>query len=143
MDDGTARASVSAVAVAAPTPSAASTATATAAPALALITPKDKADGEEAAWKTVLERAIKAVVTIKYAKPRTFDLWDSGSFNATGFIVSLEHALIVTNKHVASDGPFIGKAVFRNSEEVIYITYATYIFNASVLTQDGSISMLH
>ncbi|KAJ3065004.1 serine protease, partial [Quaeritorhiza haematococci] len=36
----------------------------------------------------------------------------------TGFIVDVENALILTNKHVVTDAPFIGKVCFKNSEEV-------------------------
>ncbi|RKP02502.1 hypothetical protein CXG81DRAFT_2194, partial [Caulochytrium protostelioides] len=69
-------------------------------------------------WATSLGRVIDSLVSIKYVTARNFDTWRVGSYSATGFIVDATNGLILTNKHVITDAPFIGKACFRNGEEV-------------------------
>ncbi|TPX44205.1 hypothetical protein SeMB42_g04409 [Synchytrium endobioticum] len=77
--------------------------------------PKIKEDDQ---WKVTLEKTINALVSIRFIVTRKFDTWNVGSYNATGFIVDVENAIILTNKHVVTDAPFIGKVCFKNSEEV-------------------------
>ncbi|KAI9344790.1 hypothetical protein DFJ73DRAFT_492351 [Zopfochytrium polystomum] len=97
------------------------------------------ADESEDAWRAVLEKAILAIVSVKYYRPRNFDTWACGSFTATGFVVSVEHSLIVTNKHVTSDGPFIGKVVFKNSEEApAHVVWVDPIHDYAILRFDST-----
>ncbi|KAL7754476.1 hypothetical protein RI367_000457 [Sorochytrium milnesiophthora] len=69
-------------------------------------------------WKNVIETAIQSIVSIRYCVTSTFDTYHPGTYTATGFIVDVENAIILTNKHVVTDAPFSGKISFRNSEEV-------------------------
>ncbi|TPX35142.1 hypothetical protein SmJEL517_g02385 [Synchytrium microbalum] len=73
---------------------------------------------EDERWTKTLEHAIKSLVSIKFIVCRKFDTWNVGSFNATGFIVDIENGIILTNKHVITDAPWIGRICFKNSEEV-------------------------
>ncbi|KAJ3295270.1 hypothetical protein HK104_002860 [Borealophlyctis nickersoniae] len=79
---------------------------------------KEATDDESHRWKETLERVIKSLVSIRFIITRNFDTWQVGSYTATGFIVDVEEGLILTNKHVVTDAPFIGKVSFKNSEEV-------------------------
>jgi hypothetical protein len=49
-------------------------------------------------WQTTCEEAMKAIVTILMYSPRPFDTEDSGSSEATGFIVDAERGIILTNR---------------------------------------------
>ncbi|KAI8825847.1 uncharacterized protein EV422DRAFT_491568 [Fimicolochytrium jonesii] len=79
---------------------------------------KENIDDESFRWKETLERVIDSVVSIRFVVTRNFDTWQVGSYTATGFIVDVEKGLILTNKHVVTDAPFVGKVSFKNSEEV-------------------------
>ncbi|KXS21250.1 hypothetical protein M427DRAFT_51499 [Gonapodya prolifera JEL478] len=78
---------------------------------------RDNEDAEQA-WKRTLETAIQSIVSIRFIVSRHFDTWQPGTYNATGFIVDAEQGIILTNKHVTTDAPWIGKVSFRNSEEI-------------------------
>ncbi|KAJ3019119.1 hypothetical protein HKX48_002362 [Thoreauomyces humboldtii] len=75
-------------------------------------------EDESSRWKQTLESVIDSVVSIRFIVTRNFDTWQVGSYTATGFIVDAENGIILTNKHVVTDAPFVGKVSFRNSEEV-------------------------
>ncbi|TPX57811.1 hypothetical protein SpCBS45565_g08141 [Spizellomyces sp. 'palustris'] len=79
---------------------------------------KESVDDESYRWKETLESVIDSVVSIRFIVTRNFDTWQVGSYTATGFIVDVENGIILTNKHVVTDAPFVGKVCFRNSEEV-------------------------
>ncbi|TPX54249.1 hypothetical protein PhCBS80983_g05983 [Powellomyces hirtus] len=79
---------------------------------------KESVDDESYRWKQTLESVIDSVVSIRFIVTRNFDTWQVGSYTATGFIVDVENGIILTNKHVVTDAPFVGKVSFRNSEEV-------------------------
>ncbi|KAI9001998.1 hypothetical protein BC832DRAFT_593847 [Gaertneriomyces semiglobifer] len=81
-------------------------------------TVKETVDDESYRWKATLDRVIDSVVSIRFIVTRNFDTWQVGSYTATGFIVDVEQGIILTNKHVVTDAPFVGKVCFRNSEEV-------------------------
>ncbi len=78
---------------------------------------KPKESEEDSRWKITIQQCIQSIVSIRFIVPKTFDTWQPGSYSATGFIVDAEQGLIMTNKHVLTDAPWIGKACFRNSEE--------------------------
>nr|CAG8646912.1 9767_t:CDS:2 [Entrophospora candida] len=65
-------------------------------------------------WETTLEKAIKAIVSIKANHVRSFDTESS----ATGFVVDIEKGLILSNRHVVSPAPIVAQAIFTNYEEV-------------------------
>ncbi|KAI9252321.1 trypsin-like cysteine/serine peptidase domain-containing protein [Phascolomyces articulosus] len=69
-------------------------------------------------WEPTLERAIKAIVSIKASHVRSFDTETSGGYTATGFIVDAERGIILTNRHVVSPAPIVAQAVLTNYEEV-------------------------
>ncbi|RGB42648.1 trypsin-like cysteine/serine peptidase domain-containing protein [Rhizophagus diaphanus] len=73
---------------------------------------------EAPSWETTLEKAIKAIVSIKANHVRTFDTEPSGGYSATGFVVDKERGIILSNRHVVSPGPIVAQAVFRDYEEV-------------------------
>ncbi|CAO3702707.1 unnamed protein product [Rhizopus stolonifer] len=70
------------------------------------------------AWEPTLERAIKAIVSIKASHVRSFDTESSGGYTATGFIVDAARGIILTNRHVVSPAPIMAQAVLTNYEEV-------------------------
>eukprot|EP00041_Stephanoeca_diplocostata_P033159 m.1087683 g.1087683 ORF g.1087683 m.1087683 type:complete len:1054 (-) comp24284_c0_seq16:8735-11896(-) len=69
-------------------------------------------------WKSVIDRATPAIVSIVINVPRNFDNDSAGSSQATGFVVDAENGIILTNKHVVHDGPIVARAIFQNHEEV-------------------------
>ncbi|GBB86615.1 hypothetical protein RclHR1_00130056 [Rhizophagus clarus] len=73
---------------------------------------------ETYSWETTLEKAIKAIVSIKANHVRTFDTEPSGGYSATGFVVDKVRGIILSNRHVVSPGPIVAQAVFRDYEEV-------------------------
>jgi len=70
------------------------------------------------AWGKVLQRVIKAIVTIKVNTLRTFDTHGAGRFEGTGFVVDRTRGLILSNRHVVTQGPVIATATFGNYEEI-------------------------
>lgn len=69
-------------------------------------------------WESVLNRSIRAVVSIKASHVRSFDTDNSGAYTATGFIVDSKRGLVLTNRHVVSPGPVVAQAMLYNYEEV-------------------------
>ncbi|CAB4482019.1 uncharacterized protein OCT59_029483 [Rhizophagus irregularis] len=69
-------------------------------------------------WENILEKSIKAIVSIKVNRVRNFDTAKSVECSATGFIVDKERGIILSNRHVLSAAPIIAQAIFRNYEEV-------------------------
>ncbi|RIA90832.1 trypsin-like cysteine/serine peptidase domain-containing protein [Glomus cerebriforme] len=69
-------------------------------------------------WELTLEKAIKAIVSIKANHVRTFDTEPSGAYSATGFVVDKVRGIILSNRHVVSPGPIVAQAIFRDYEEV-------------------------
>ncbi|KAJ1984485.1 hypothetical protein H4R34_000632 [Dimargaris verticillata] len=69
-------------------------------------------------WEPTLERAIKAIVSIKANCVRSFDTESSGAYTATGFVVDAKRGIILSNRHVVSPAPTVAQAIFSNYEEV-------------------------
>ncbi|CAO3614758.1 unnamed protein product [Cunninghamella echinulata] len=69
-------------------------------------------------WEPTLEKAIKAIISIKASHVRSFDTETSGAYTATGFIVDAKRGIILTNRHVVSPAPIVAQAVLTNYEEV-------------------------
>ncbi|KAJ2663676.1 hypothetical protein IWW48_001157 [Coemansia sp. RSA 1200] len=68
-------------------------------------------------WQSATVRAAKAVVTVRVCQAAPFDTTRAITTEATGFVVDKERGIILTNRHVACAGPFVGEAVLRNREE--------------------------
>jgi S1-C subfamily serine protease len=102
---------------------------------------------EDGRWSEVVKRCSKAVVVIRCARVRAFDACDarfgvppplppdalavaptciSAALkapsitigHATGFVVDRRRGLILTNRHVVTDGPVTADAIFLSKEEV-------------------------
>ena len=69
-------------------------------------------------WNAMITAALPAVVSIKVNRVRAFDTAQSGTLQATGFVVDKERGYIMTNRHVAGPGPIVAEAIFANNEEV-------------------------
>jgi pro-apoptotic serine protease NMA111 len=69
-------------------------------------------------WGRVLQRVIKAIVSIRGTRMRTFDTEGSGSFMGTGFVVDRERGIILSNRHIVGQGPSTATAIFGNYEEI-------------------------
>ncbi len=65
-------------------------------------------------WEEATNSAIASTATIYSANPYPFDLQPPSSFEGTGFIVDAECGLLLTNRHMVGEGPYIGRAVFQN-----------------------------
>jgi pro-apoptotic serine protease NMA111 len=70
-------------------------------------------------WERVLRRIFKAVVSIKVTVLRSFDTEYAGSFEGTGFVVDRERGIILSNRHIVTQGPIAATAIFQNEEEII------------------------
>ncbi|KAH9186580.1 hypothetical protein AeNC1_011447 [Aphanomyces euteiches] len=69
-------------------------------------------------WLASLDQAMRAIVTIRIMKVRSFDDEKAACTVATGFVVDKERGLILTNRHVVTPGPVVADAIFVNHEEV-------------------------
>ncbi|KAJ1725461.1 hypothetical protein LPJ53_000391 [Coemansia erecta] len=70
------------------------------------------------AWQIVSELATRAVVTVRFCQAVPFDTTGAVATEASGFVVDKVRGIILTNRHVACAGPFVGEAVFENREQV-------------------------
>ncbi len=69
-------------------------------------------------WQSTIENVAPGVVSISVTQTRDFDTNTAASSQATGFIVDAERGILLTNRHVVSNGPVLAEAVFLNNEEV-------------------------
>lgn len=69
-------------------------------------------------WGKVLQRVTKAIVTIKATALRAFDTEKAGSFEGTGFVVDRTKGIILSNRHIVTQGPITATAIFGNYEEI-------------------------
>mmetsp|Transcript_9253 Transcript_9253/g.10550 ORF Transcript_9253/g.10550 Transcript_9253/m.10550 type:complete len:971 (-) Transcript_9253:128-3040(-) len=96
----------------------------------------------EAQWDMVKEVYSPAVVAIEMSYPRPFSYNYKNNGIASGFVVDKKNGLILTNKHVVTDGPIRAKAKFLRNEEVDLVPifrdpthdYAFFKFDPSKLT---------
>ncbi|KAI9315797.1 trypsin-like cysteine/serine peptidase domain-containing protein [Zopfochytrium polystomum] len=66
-----------------------------------------------------------------------FDTEGPETSEASGFVVDSEIGLILTNRHVACAGPFVGEAIFHDHEEVdVYPVYRDPVHDFGVLKFD-------
>ncbi|KAJ3292893.1 hypothetical protein HK104_004931 [Borealophlyctis nickersoniae] len=69
-------------------------------------------------WQRTIEEAIPAIVSIRFSQVSAFDTEGPETSEASGFVVDAKKGLILTNRHVACAGPFVGEAIFHDHEEV-------------------------
>ncbi|KAJ3317194.1 hypothetical protein HDV06_001942 [Boothiomyces sp. JEL0866] len=73
---------------------------------------------DENEWKSTINRAINAIVAIRFSQVNSFDTEPATTSEATGFVVDKTNGIILTNRHVVCAGPFRGEAIFQDHEEV-------------------------
>jgi len=78
--------------------------------------PEGKFDA--ARWASTLSKIKTGIVSLSVTSVRAFDTHTFGTGSATGFVVDAEKGLILTNRHVTSQGPVVATALFDNHEEV-------------------------
>ncbi|KAF7728833.1 hypothetical protein EC973_005459 [Apophysomyces ossiformis] len=69
-------------------------------------------------WQNTINDVVKAIVSIRFSQVAAFDTEGPETSEASGFIVDAEKGIILTNRHVACAGPFVGEAVCHDHEEV-------------------------
>ncbi|GJC89502.1 pro-apoptotic serine protease NMA111 [Colletotrichum liriopes] len=73
---------------------------------------------EHKTWQNTIDNVIRAVVSIHYSHPYSFDGEDATVGQATGFVVDVMNGYVLTNRHVLGAGPFSGFIVFSDHEAV-------------------------
>ncbi|KAF2194739.1 nuclear serine protease HtrA2/Nma111 [Zopfia rhizophila CBS 207.26] len=66
---------------------------------------------------TVVQVVASKTVSIIYYRPTSFNECNASAGQASGSIVDDTKGLIMTNRHVVSSGPFVGRCIFHNFEE--------------------------
>ncbi|KAI8355477.1 trypsin-like cysteine/serine peptidase domain-containing protein [Mortierella sp. GBAus27b] len=90
-------------------------------------------------WQRVIEKAVKAIVSIRFSQVSAFDTEGPETSEASGFIVDPQRGLILTNRHVACAGPFVGEAVCHDHEEVdVFPVYRDPVHDFGFLKFDPS-----
>ncbi|KAI8814260.1 hypothetical protein BJ742DRAFT_672031 [Cladochytrium replicatum] len=90
-------------------------------------------------WESTLHKVIKAVVSLRFSQVAAFDTESAECSEASGFVVDSEKGIILTNRHVALSGPFVGVAVFSNHEEVdVHTIYRDPVHDFGFLKFDVS-----
>ncbi|CAM0138046.1 hypothetical protein VKS41_001267 [Umbelopsis sp. WA50703] len=69
-------------------------------------------------WQDTIEMAVQSIVSIRASQVSAFDTEPAESSEASGFVVDAARGIILTNRHVACAGPFVGEAIFHDHEEV-------------------------
>jgi pro-apoptotic serine protease NMA111 len=69
-------------------------------------------------WTPTLERVSRAVLAITVSQAHALDTDDASSSSGTGFIVDLEHGIVLTNRHMVHVGPIRAKGITLDHEEV-------------------------
>ncbi|KAG0333575.1 hypothetical protein BG004_000771 [Podila humilis] len=88
-------------------------------------------------WQNVIEKTVKAIVSIRFSQVSAFDTEGPETSEATGFIVDAERGYILTNRHVACSGPFVGEAVCHDHEEVdVFPVYRDPVHDFGILKFD-------
>ncbi|KAJ3216001.1 hypothetical protein HDU67_010079 [Dinochytrium kinnereticum] len=91
------------------------------------------------AWQKTIQNAIPAIVSIRFSQVAAFDTEGAETSEATGFVVDAQRGLILTNRHVACAGPFVGEAIFHDHEEVdVFPIYRDPIHDFGFLKFDPS-----
>ncbi|EEB05712.1 serine protease [Schizosaccharomyces japonicus yFS275] len=92
---------------------------------------------ESGKWKESISRVVKSVVSIRFSQVASFDTDGAQTGEASAFIVDAENGYMMTNRHVACAGPFVGRAVLDNHEEVeVYPIYRDPVHDFGILKFD-------
>ncbi|KAI8908791.1 trypsin-like cysteine/serine peptidase domain-containing protein [Powellomyces hirtus] len=90
-------------------------------------------------WQNTIEKAITSIVSIRFSQVAAFDTDGPDTSEASGFVVDAKKGLILTNRHVACAGPFVGEAVFHDHEEVdVFPVYRDPVHDFGILKFDPS-----
>lgn len=54
---------------------------------------------DENEWKNTINRAINAIVAIRFSQVNSFDTEPATTSEATGFVVDKTNGIILTNRH--------------------------------------------
>lgn len=66
-------------------------------------------------WQLMVDRSKYGIVNILFTIVRCFDMENTvGEFHASGFIVDIEHGIILSNRHVVGSGPITAKVRYSN-----------------------------
>ncbi|CAG8534660.1 5821_t:CDS:10 [Paraglomus occultum] len=88
-------------------------------------------------WQDTIEKAVTAIVSIRFSQVAAFDTEGPETSEASGFIVDAKRGLILTNRHVACAGPFVGEAVCHDHEEIsVYPVYRDPVHDFGFLKFD-------
>lgn len=92
---------------------------------------------DTAEWQATIEKVIPKVVSIHFCQTAPFDTEGALASEATGFIVDSEKGYIMTNRHVVGPGPFTGRILLDNHEEVdVYPVYRDPVHDFGILRFD-------
>ncbi|KAJ9052684.1 hypothetical protein DSO57_1031877 [Entomophthora muscae] len=69
-------------------------------------------------WQKMTEKAVKAIVSIRFSQVNAFDTDPAGASEGSGFIVDAKRGIILTNRHIIGAGPFVGEAILHDHEEI-------------------------
>jgi S1-C subfamily serine protease len=79
------------------------------------LNPSESIDSD---WTATIHKAAEAVVSVSFSQVSTFDTEAAAVSEATGFVIDSAQGYVLTNRHVACSGPWMGELVFYNHEEV-------------------------
>lgn len=88
-------------------------------------------------WQGTINNVVKAIVSIRFSQVAAFDTEGPETSEASGFIVDAKNGIILTNRHVACAGPFVGEAICHDHEEVdVYPIYRDPVHDFGFLKFD-------
>ncbi|KAI8641222.1 trypsin-like cysteine/serine peptidase domain-containing protein [Parasitella parasitica] len=88
-------------------------------------------------WQGTINNVVKAIVSIRFSQVAAFDTEGPETSEASGFIVDAKKGIILTNRHVACAGPFVGEAICHDHEEVdVYPIYRDPVHDFGFLKFD-------
>ncbi|KAI8047710.1 trypsin-like cysteine/serine peptidase domain-containing protein [Gilbertella persicaria] len=90
-------------------------------------------------WQGTINTIVKAIVSIRFSQVAAFDTEGPETSEASGFIVDAKNGIILTNRHVACAGPFVGEAICHDHEEVdVFPIYRDPVHDFGFLKFDPS-----
>ncbi|KAI8391518.1 trypsin-like cysteine/serine peptidase domain-containing protein [Radiomyces spectabilis] len=97
----------------------------------------DISPSDPSKWQTTINNVVKAIVSIRFSQVAAFDTEGAETSQASGFIVDAVNGIILTNRHVACAGPFVGEAVCHDHEEIdVYPIYRDPVHDFGFLKFD-------
>jgi S1-C subfamily serine protease len=72
----------------------------------------------DARWEATIAAVKPAIVALRITAVRPFEGESAGTYHGTGFVVDSDRGLILTNRHIVTNGPILGMATFDENEEV-------------------------